>query len=140
MASLTVKHTDKRGLLYDLQHVLDRRGHAKYSVSVDDLARSTSAGKQPGLILLHFTKVFGTVNHSELLLKLHQYGTRESAPHLTRAFLGKRSVVLDDEESGSVPVILVVPQMRFWVRSCFSLYCCLGATSEVRLCADNTWR
>ena len=71
-----------------------------------------STGKQTDLILLDFSKAFDKENHSKLLWKLHQYGIRGTALAWTRAFLGNRSqtVVLEGEESGSVPVISVVPQ------------------------------
>ena len=75
---------------------------------VDDLARNLSAGKQTDLVLLDFSKAFDKVNHS----KLHQYGIRGNALNWIPAFLGNRLqiVILDGEESGSVPVTSGVSQ------------------------------
>ena len=64
------------------------------------------------MLLLGFSKAFDKVNHPKLLWKLHQYGIRRNALAWIRAFLGNRSqtVVLDGEESESVPVTSGVPQ------------------------------
>ena len=69
-------------------------------------------GKQTDLILLDFLKAFDKVNNSKLIWKLHQYGIRGNALSWNRAFLGNRSqtVVIEGEESGSVPVSSGVPQ------------------------------
>ena len=64
------------------------------------------------LILLDFSKAFDKVSNSKLLWKQHQYGARGNALSWICAFLGKQlqTVVLDDEESESVPVSSGVPQ------------------------------
>ena len=58
-----------------------------------------------------FSKDFDKVNHSKLLWKLHQYGIRGRELAWIRAFLGSRSqqVVIDGEESESIPVTSGVP-------------------------------
>ena len=108
MASHLVKHLDKHDLLYDLQHGFREKRSCETQLTMlfEDLAKNTSAGKQTDLILLDFSKAFDKVNHSKLLWKLHQYGIRGNALSWIRAFLGDRSqtVVLEGEESGSVPV------------------------------------
>ena len=78
---------------------------------VEDLARNMSSGKQTDLVLLDFSKAFDKVNHSKLLWKRHQYGIRGTALAWI-TLLGNRSqtVVLEGEESGSVPVTSGVPQ------------------------------
>ena len=78
----------------------------------EDLARSASVGKQTDIILLGFSKAVDKVNHSKLLWKLHQYGIRGHVLDWVRAFLGSRSqwVVIDGEESESIPVTSGVPQ------------------------------
>ena len=78
----------------------------------DDLARTASAGKPTDVILLDFSKAFDKVNQRKLLWKLHQYGIRGKVLSWIQAFLGNRSqwVVVDGEESDSIPVNSGVPQ------------------------------
>ena len=114
MASHVVMHLNSHDLLYDLQHGFreKRSCETQLTMLVEDLARNMSSGKQTDLVLLDFSKAFDKVNHSKLLWKLHQYGIRGTALAWIRAFLGNRSqtVVLEGEESGSVPVTSGVPQ------------------------------
>ena len=114
IASQVVKHLNSHDLLYDLQHGFreKRACETQLTMLVEDLARNLSKGKQTDLVLLDFSKAFDKVNHSKLLWKLHQYGIRGHALAWIRAFLGNRSqtVVLEGEESGSVPVTSGVPQ------------------------------
>ena len=86
---------------------LGRKGNVKLS-----LPCWSSTGKQTDLILLDFSQAFDKVKRSKLFWKLHQYGLRGNALAWIRAFLGIRSqmVVLEGEESGSVPVTSGVPQ------------------------------
>ena len=115
LASNIVKHLDGHGILYDLQHGFreKRSCETQLIMLIEDLARNVSAGKQTYIILLDFSKAFDKVNHSKLLWKLHQYGIRGHALDWVRAFLGSRSqqVVIDGEESESVPVTSGVPKV-----------------------------
>ena len=81
---------------------------------VEDLARNASAGKQTDLVLLDFSKAFDKVNHSKLIWKLHQHRIKGKALGWIWAFLAlgnrSQSVILEGEESGSVPVASGVPQ------------------------------
>ena len=79
---------------------------------IEDLARGASVGKQTAIILLDLSKAFDRVNHSKLLWKLHQLGIRGHVLDWVRAFLGSRSqrVVIDGEESESIPLTSGVPQ------------------------------
>ena len=114
LASNIVKHLDGQGLMYDLQHGFreKRSCETQLIMLIEDLARNASVGKQTNIILLHFSKAFDKVNHSKLLWKLHQYGIRGRELAWIRAFLGSRSqqVVIDGEESESIPVTSGVPQ------------------------------
>ena len=108
------KHVNTHGLLYDLKHGfrVKRSCETQLAMLVEDHARDLRAGKQTNLILLDFSKAFDKVYHSKLLWKLHQYGIGGNALNWVRAFLVNRSqtVVLDGEESRSVPVTSGVPQ------------------------------
>ena len=114
IASHLVGHLNSHDLLYDLQHGCraKRSCETQLTMLIEDLARNTNAGKQTDLVLLDFSKAFDKVNHSKLLWKLHQVGIRGHVLGWIRAFLGNRSqsVVLDGEESDSVPVTSGVPQ------------------------------
>ena len=114
LASNIVKHLDTQGIMYDLQHGFreKRSCETQLVMMIDDLARSASVGKQTDNILLDFSKAFDKVNHSKLLCKLHQYGIRGKVLSWIQTFLGNRSqrVVVDGEESDSIPVNSGVPQ------------------------------
>ena len=79
---------------------------------IEDLACKTNQGKQTNLILLDFSKAFDKVNHSKLIIKLHFYGIRSTTLRWIQASLGNywQKVVVEGEESDSVPVTSRVPQ------------------------------
>ena len=84
-----------------------RSCETQLTMLIEELARNTNVGSQTDLVLLDFSKAFDKVNHYKLIWKLHQYGIRgRHALGWIPAFLGNRSqsVVLDGEESESVPV------------------------------------
>ena len=85
-----------------------------------------------------FSKAFDKVNHSKLIWKLHQYGIRGKALCWIRAFLGNRSqsIILEGEESGSVPVASHVLGPILFLTYINDLPEQL--VSQVRLFADDT--
>ena len=124
LASNIVKHLDGQGILFDLQHGFreKRSCETQLIMLIIDLARHASVGKQTDIFLLDFSKAFDKVNHSKLLWKLHQYGIRGHVLNWVPAFLGSRSqqVVIEGEESESIPVTSGVPRTQSWVRFCSS--------------------
>ena len=113
---------------------------------IEHLARNANARKQTDVILLDFSKAFDKVNHSKLLWKLHKYGIRGKVLSWIQAFLGNRSqrMVIDGEESDSIPVNSGVPQGSVLVNLGPILFLAYindlpdGVSSQVRLFADDT--
>ena len=108
------RHFEQNDILFDLQHGFRERrsGETQLIQLVEELARSTSQGRQTDLILLDLSKAYDRVNHMKLLHKLHQHGVRGNTLSWIKAFLTRRSqtVVLEDEGSSEIPVNSGAPQ------------------------------
>ena len=139
MASQIVKCMNEHNLLYDLQHEFreKRSCETQLTMLVQDIARNASKGN---LILLDFSKVFYRVNHSKSIWKLHQYVIRSNVLCWVQAFLSNRfpSVVVDGEESDSVPVCSGVPRAQYSGRSCSSFISTTYLIQLPAMLADDT--
>ena len=132
--------------MHDLQHGFreKRSCETQRIMVIEYLARNASVGKQTDIILLDFSKAFDKVNHSKLLWKLYQYGPiLQIRAGLDPSFPKRRSqqVVLDGEESESIPDTYNVPQGSVLGPILFHVYIHYlpdEVHSRVRLFADNT--
>ena len=142
MAPHPVKHPDKHDLLYELQHSFREKGHAKHSLKLPCWSRTLQGMQMQAskLILYCWTSRRPLIR---LIWKLHQYGIRGNALSWIRAFLGNRSltVVLEGEESGSIPVTSGVPKGSILEPILFLVYISDlpgELSSQVRIFADDT--
>ena len=109
--SQVMDHSDSHNILDDSQHGFRPGGscESQLIITSQDLAKSLDNREQVDAIVLDFSKAFDRVPHQILLLKLKQYGIRDS---LLDNFLTKRSqqVVVDGQSSEWAPVTSGVPQ------------------------------
>ena len=138
-------HADEHGILYPLQHGFRSMLSCETQLIelVNDLAKNLHGGHQTDMLVMDFSKAFDKVGHERLLLKLAGYGITGKAHSWIRSFLSHRTqvVVVDGEQSGSVPVTSGVPQGSV-LGPCLFLFfindLAEDLNSTVRLFADDT--
>jgi len=86
-------HLTYYNILSDSQHGFRARRscETQFVVTIQELAKTQSEGKQIDAILLDFSKAFDKVRHNRLLLKLDHYGIRENALQWIHHFLTDRT-------------------------------------------------
>ena len=79
-----MRHFDQHNILCDNQHGFRKKRSCETQliVTIQDIAKNLSKGRQVDIILLDFAKAFDKVLHARLLHKLDFYGVRGSAHSL----------------------------------------------------------
>jgi hypothetical protein len=81
-------------------------------ITAEEISRHLDDRQQVDLLIVNFSKVFDTVPHQRLLLKLDHYGVKGNIHGWLKSWLTLREqrVVVDGDHSLSVPVRSGVPQ------------------------------
>jgi hypothetical protein len=112
--SNVMDHLTYYNILSDSQHGFRARRSCETQlvVTIQELAKTQSEGKQIDAILLDFSKTFDKVPHNRLLLKLDHYWIRGNTLQWIRHFLTDRTqqVLLDGTHSSTCAVDSGVPQ------------------------------
>ena len=69
-------HLDKHNILVDFQHGFrnKRSCESQLVITTEDIARNLDNNQQVDILILEFSKAFGTVPHKRLLKQLKTYG------------------------------------------------------------------
>ena len=107
-------HLTYYNILSDSQHGFRARRSCETQlvVTIQELAKTQSEGKQIDAMLLDFSKAFDKVPHNRLLLQLDHYGIRGNTLQWIRHFLTDRTqqVLLEGTHSSTCAVDSGVPQ------------------------------
>ena len=112
--SSIMSHFDQHNILCDNQHDFQKKRscETQLMVTIQDIAKNFSKGRQVDIILLNFSKVFNKVPHARLVPKLDFYGLRGNTYKWISSFLGdrKQQVLLENCHLSSAEVLSGVPQ------------------------------
>jgi hypothetical protein len=109
-----MKHLDTHTILTDSQHGFrtKRSCETQLILTLEDILKTTSKGKQIDIALLDFSKAFDKVPHQRLNNKLNVVGIRDNTLNWISSFLHNRIqlVLLDNVKSSTASVDSDVPQ------------------------------
>ena len=109
-----MKHLDTHTILTDSQHGFraKRSCETQLILTLEDILKTTSKGKQIDIALLDFSKAFDKVPHQRLNNKLKCFGIRDNTLNWISPFLHNRTqlVLLDNVKSSTTFVDSGVPQ------------------------------
>ena len=140
-----MSHAQRHNLLYSLQHGFRSKlsCETQLVVFIRELAENMYAGHQTNVPVMDFHKAFDKVGHRRLPTKLQDYGVTGKMNCWVQNWLEDHTqvVVVDGEQSGSVPVTSGVPQGSV-LGPCLFLFFINDMAeklqSSIRLFADDT--
>ena len=144
--SSIMSHFDQHNILCDNQHGFRKKRpcETQLIVTIQDIAKNLSKGRQVDIILLDFAKAFDKVPHARLLHKLDFYSVRGNINKWISSFLGdrKQQVLLENCHSSSAEVLSGVPQGTVLGPLLFLAYINdlpeVTKSSNARIFADDT--
>ena len=103
-----MKHLDTHKILTDSQHGFraKRSCETQLILTLEDILKTTSKGKQIDIALLDFSKAFDKVSHQRVNNELNVFGIRDKTLNWISSFLHNRTqlVLLDNVKSSTTSV------------------------------------